>query len=143
MASTDVIEVVTIEMHAQRFRGGPAPATRFDLNAGYAVEEDKLVHRIEVQATLLGEDESPIGSVRASMGIVFGIPVGTPSLSDAVLANTHPTALKILFPYLRETVQTLSARIGVTGVLLPLAVFTEAGDEPEPAALQPSPSPEQ
>ena len=127
------IEVVSYS--GQRQRPGPAPNTRYNLVFGAGMDTERLHFRFDVEATMMGQDGDPVATVQAAIVVTFQLPEGvTPP--DWAIQRISRTATQMVYPHLRETIQSLSTRLGYFGVLLPMAIF-EPEDTPMASASAP------
>ncbi|MCW2608438.1 MAG: hypothetical protein JWO60_3131 [Frankiales bacterium] len=115
--SLSVIEVVAVQ--AERRRSGPAPATQYQLGAGWSVEENWLFWRYDVTAHLTDDDGTDYGDVQASV-LLRGQHRGDDT-DPACMERFGATSGTIMaHPYLREVIATTALRLGFVGVMLPM-----------------------
>lgn len=117
-----LLEVNTVRLVAEALRPGLSPETTYELRASVATEESHLFLRYDAAASLLGDDGDPVARIETALVLVFRIDSTPPPEIVEHFGSTSGTLMA--HPYLREALQSLSARLGYPGVLLPLRVAT-------------------
>lgn len=123
----DAINVVSIE--AERQTAGEATLTRFELVAGYQIENSAIHYRFESTGHLTDETGADYGHVRAAVVVTLALMAPAPPI-DCVERFGSQSALMMAHPYLREALATTALRLGFNGVLLPLLI-----QQPESARI--------
>jgi hypothetical protein len=117
-----ITQIEVVSFSADRLRAGSAPSTQYALTTGVATDSGRLTYRFDAQATLIGEDDEPVALVQIGLVVVFTLPEDSEP-QDWIVEHVARNATYMAYPYLRENIQTLSARLGHLGVIMPMAVF--------------------
>lgn len=116
-----VVHIEVVSFSGQRVRPGPAPNSTFQVTIGAGMRDERLVYRFDVAATLNGKDGKEVGKVDVALAATFEMP---PEFEPQawLIERLGGTAVHIAFPHLRENIQSLAARLGYLGVLMPVLV---------------------
>lgn len=113
------IEVVKVQ--GERIAPGTAAQTRFDLTAGYMVNEDALQYRFDVTAHFLDDSGTTVGNSFVSVILAARC---APATDVACIERFGATSAALMVhPYLREAIASTAQRIGFPGVLLPMIKY--------------------
>lgn len=126
-ARCELADVVTHRVHAQRNLPGVPVATRIALNSQVGRGDgSSIIYRFTLRCEMV-DQESPadaavIAEVETTIATAFAISDGPPiddSIDQEVLeAFGNSIALRLAFPYLRESVQSLAGTLRIQGVVL-------------------------
>lgn len=134
-----VIEIV--RLHAERRLSGAAPATRYELGAGWTAEGDQIFWRYDVQAHLTDDEGSDYGDVQVSV-LLRGEHREQDFDAGCIEQFGATSGTMMAHPFMREAVSTTALRLGFPGVMLPM--ITAQPDEPvELADVPPDTAPVQ
>ena len=113
------IELVKVQ--GERIAPGTAAQTRFDLTAGYMLNEDAIQYRFDVTAHFLDDSGATVGNSSASVILAAR---GAPTTDVACIERFGATSAALMVhPYLREAIASTAQRIGFPGVLLPMIKY--------------------
>jgi preprotein translocase subunit SecB len=106
-----------------------------EISAEFGQTESHFVYKIH--ATISGRipDQTEIFRLRCQYQTVFRYPEGMDFTSDEIEAFGSTSVMLIVFPYLRETLQSTAAKGGLPGVLLQSLKIPMAGTEEAESVL--------
>ena len=120
IASVSLASVDVVAVDGERRSAGQPSHTRFDLEAGYRLEDGVVRYRFSVTGHLTDEEEEDYGHVGASVVVTVNAPKSPDPACVDLFGSTSATM--IAQPYLRETIATTAQRIGFAGILLPMLI---------------------
>jgi preprotein translocase subunit SecB len=116
------ITLLDAVVHAEHVGDNTPVIASLDAQAGANVVGQDFYLRLDfaVDAVLDAESREPAYNIKLSYGIQYEVKDVPPMDQDTVglLAASH--AMAVVHPYIREMVQSLTARMGYPGLLLPL-----------------------
>lgn len=122
LTTMKVAHIEVISFSGERLRPGLAPNTTFDLAIGAGVSDGRLQYRFDTGATLNGEDDQAVGTIKASLLVAFEMPADFEA-EPWIVEQIGRTAIHICLPHLREVIQSLATRLGYFGVTMPILVL--------------------
>jgi len=121
-----VIEIVRLS--AERRLSGVAPASRYELAAGWTAEDGFIYWRYDLTAHLTDDDAADYGDVQASV-LIRGEHRGQDTDAACIERFGATSGTIMAHPYLREVIATTALRLGFPGVMLPM--ITAQPDVPQ------------
>ena len=92
---------------------------RPEFDAQAATVPQLLIYKIQTDVSGIVQDEVEIFHLKAVYQLAYSFPEGMDFIRAEVEAFGATTAMLMMFPYLRETLQTTAAKAGLPGILLP------------------------
>ncbi|WP_328861749.1 hypothetical protein [Streptomyces sp. NBC_00306] len=89
------------------------------LEVGIAPTPGAIFYRLEVKARLKSDSGDYVGEVEVAVVTRYDVGEGGIPAEDILQEFADREAVTVAFPYAREGVQSLAARIGFAGVLIP------------------------
>lgn len=119
LAGLELGSIEVVRLQAERRLSGVAPISRYELAAGWTVEENQIFWRYDLTAHLTDDANSDYGDVQTSVLLraVHSEPEADPACIERFGATS---GTMITHPYLREVVATTALRLGFPGVMLPM-----------------------
>lgn len=111
--------VEQLRINAERAGQGAVAAVELSITPELAVEDARVLIRYDASAVLQGEDGEPVGTVATVIALAFAYDGPRPD-NDVVGRFALTTGMLVAHPYVRESVQSLAARVGFPQVTLPL-----------------------
>ncbi len=124
VAGMRIRAVDTIEIRAERDPLVAVESADFEVGIGHQIDGGVLRHRYTVKATFRDDGGVQCGHVHAALVLTTEWPDLVGDDSATMFGSTSGSL--VVHPYLRETVSSTSARLGVPGVLLPVLTFVPA-----------------
>lgn len=113
--------VYTIEVSAQRVSGEEMATHSLNLETKYRHVENRLDYLFEVKCVAQARDGSEVGRIGASLVATYSFQGDTAMIPGPVIDDFGArVATFTAYPYVREAVQDLAARISLPGLTLPL-----------------------
>ncbi len=110
-----------------------------EIGAEFGQTESLLVYKVHANISGRIPDQTEIFRLRCQYQAVFGYPAGMEFRSEEIEAFGSTSVMLIVFPYLRETLQSTAAKGGLPGVLLQsLKIPMDATEEPKNPAGDPA-----
>ncbi|WP_432047090.1 hypothetical protein [Streptomyces asiaticus] len=122
-------QVLTESCSARRLAAEASTDAEMRLEIGVAPTPEAIFYRLEVQAILKSENGKEVGRVEVSVVTRYDITEGDLPTENIIQEFADREAATVAYPYAREGVQSLAARIGFAGVLLPLLGPTSTLDD--------------
>lgn len=119
LRSAKLEAVEQLRVNAERAGQVQADTVELAVTPEFAVEPDRVLVRYDAVVTLASEAGVEAGTVGAVIALAFSYDGPTPS-TEIVTRFALTTGMLVAHPYVRETVQTLAARVGFPQVTLPL-----------------------
>lgn len=118
--TAELIDVGIQSCSAERF--AEADGGDFDLviESGVAVGDDRLDYRFDATVEVKDEDDEPVATIRTAVLVTFALAEPVPVAEEVAAAFGNRVAFLTAYPYLRESVQSLAARVGLPTVVLGL-----------------------
>ncbi|MGI5443137.1 hypothetical protein ACQEV4_39100 [Streptomyces shenzhenensis] len=112
--------MLTESCKAERLAADTSASAELRLELGMAPNPDSVFYRLKAQATLKSEEGKDVGRVEVSVVTRYDITEGEVPDEDTLLEFADRDAAVVAYPYVREGIQSLAARIGFAGVLIPM-----------------------
>lgn len=132
IGSLSLAAINLVAIGGERREPGEASKTRYELSAGYQIEETSIHYRFDAHGHLTNDEATDLGDVRASVIVTVGAEAIPDEQCIERFGNT--SALMMAYPYLREALASTAQRLGFSGVLLPLRTHTPPVDRPDEAS---------
>lgn len=137
VASVALTAIDVVGIGGERRAAGDATQTRFDLGAGYQVENGAIHYRFNATGHLTDEADIDYGHVTASVVVTLTLAAAAPDVA-CIERFGSSSATMMAHPYLREALASTALRLGFNGVLLPLITQQPAATAPEAETSEPS-----
>ncbi|MDH6577568.1 hypothetical protein [Kitasatospora sp. MAP5-34] len=116
----ELLSVHALELHATRSSGDHPTKITWSMESGMAPSDESVDYKYDAKCVLTDDDESPIAELYVAVLAHYSLADGPP-ISDAVLnAFGNVITTPAVFPYLRQYLQDMAARIGLPGFTLGL-----------------------
>ncbi|MFF6907252.1 hypothetical protein ACFY9Q_15050 [Streptomyces sp. NPDC012389] len=112
-------QVLTDSCSAERMSAEASHGAEIRLEVAIAHAENSIFYRLEAQARLKSDSGKDVGRVEVSVVTRYDIGDGVIPREDVLQEFADREAVTVAFPYAREGIQSLAARIGFAGVLIP------------------------
>ena len=121
VAGLEMVGVDLAKVHAERTAPGAATQHRFDLAAGYTLDDAVIYYRYDVTAQFTDDQGSILGNAASSIVIT----ARASTVPDASLIEQFggTSGMMIAHPYLREAISSMAQRVSFPGALLPMIKF--------------------
>ncbi|GAA0696359.1 hypothetical protein GCM10009536_31060 [Streptomyces thermocarboxydus] len=113
-------QVLTESCEAERLAAETSAGAELRLELGLAPNPESIFYRLKAQATLKSKEGKDVGRVEVSVVTRYDITEGGVPDDGTLLEFADREATVVAYPYVREGIQSLAARIGFAGVLIPM-----------------------
>lgn len=115
--------IYTLDFEGERLDQASADSFKVEIDPRYLVSSDRVDFLFKAECRMRSDSELDVGRVVASVVVTFDADKNydlTKHDTDAVEWIGLNVALYAAYPYLRETVQSLCSRIGLTNITMDL-----------------------
>lgn len=114
----DLYDISTLACHATRHIHTHPASINIELNANSAIDGDKLDLTITCVCILEDEEDSVVAEIDLTVLVRLALAVGVERTDYSVSQEQELHILRASFPYIREGIQSLAARLGIPGIAL-------------------------
>ncbi|MFD8784271.1 hypothetical protein [Kitasatospora sp. NPDC059599] len=116
----ELTSVYALELHATRSSGEHPTKANWTMESGMAPGDGVIDYKFDAKCVLTGDDESLVADLHVAVVAHYSLAEGPP-ISEAVLnAFGNVLTTPAVYPYLRQYLQDMAARIGLPGFTLGL-----------------------
>jgi hypothetical protein len=119
VASVALTAINVVGVGGERRMAGDASQTRFDLTAGYQIEDGAIHYRFDAIGHLADPAGADYGQVSAAVVVTLTLTEPAPPPACVERFGGQSAAM-MAHPYLREALGSTALRLGFGGVLLPM-----------------------
>lgn len=121
IAMLQLMGIDLVKVHGERIAPGSATQNRFDLTAGYMINDTVIQYRYDVAAHFLDDAGETVGNASSSVILVAR---DAPTTDVACIEHFGATSGALMVhPYLRESIASTAQRVGFPGVFLPMIKY--------------------
>lgn len=121
VAGLELQRIDTLAVRAERLTHGEMDESAVALDSSFAVDaaQSAVFYKYDVNVTVSGQDDARLGEVEVTVVLVFR--AASLDVPVELVERFGATAAYMMgYPYLREAVSTLAARVGFPGLMLPV-----------------------
>ncbi|CAJ59141.1 MULTISPECIES: hypothetical protein [Frankia] len=131
LQSAELYDISTQSCHATRHTEAPPALIDIELNTNASLEAAGLDVTVTCQCAIRGDDQSSVADIGLTILVRYAFPADFNRAAFSIDQEGELHVLRASFPYLREGIQSLAARLGIPGIALgPIAVDipSQSGD---------------
>ncbi|MEV0615179.1 hypothetical protein AB0I81_17780 [Nonomuraea sp. NPDC050404] len=121
----DIQDIAPVAFSAERLKPGSGSQLQLGVSAAAAPTEQSLSYKFDLSGTIQDDDDVDVATFAISMVITY-VPrsaspeVAVPDDAESLKAFGDYVAWREVYPYLREGMQTVLARLRIHGFQLPM-----------------------
>ncbi|SNQ48622.1 conserved hypothetical protein [Frankia canadensis] len=116
--AADLYDISTLACHATRHGHAYPASINIELGASSTVDGDKVDLTIACVCVLEGEDDSVVAEIDLTVLVRLALADGVARTGYVASQAQELHILRASFPYIREGIQSLAARLGIPGIAL-------------------------